>query len=429
MSTREYPCQQCGQLISDLSAQLHQLRCVGPSHPVEVPIASIVSDSVTAVADANSDNDDRGVVCLRCTFGNPTGAVVCEICEARLVDEEEEPSGNSSATSTSTSSSSPSLSSSSSSFSSDGMRAPDATRREQLIGGTSSSSISSSNQVNETNIWSCLKCTLENPMTNSHCEVCGNSRPPSSLPSSSASTQAFNSSTSGMDNHRHMMMSGALLGAAAGAGMAALHGESIFDGLTSGGLLGALGGTVAENVYHLDQDRRNTRFGFSSSSSTSTSGTATATATANVNTNTNVNSNSDSNISSNNRTERNDIHRMVQEIETLINQVPGGMRMRLSRRSRTNGSSGSGSGSGSAGAFTENDINRYPVSSYLPRQNSDGAVKTVQCQVCLDDFNTGDELRTLTCMHQFHVHCIDPWLKRTATCPICKHNLSNDNNT
>mmetsp|Transcript_10392 Transcript_10392/g.19724 ORF Transcript_10392/g.19724 Transcript_10392/m.19724 type:complete len:267 (+) Transcript_10392:317-1117(+) len=46
-----------------------------------------------------------------------------------------------------------------------------------------------------------------------------------------------------------------------------------------------------------------------------------------------------------------------------------------------------------------------------------------QCSVCLDDFQPQAELRTLPCMHIFHVECIDEWLTKSATCPICKHNI------
>lgn len=28
--------------------------------------------------------------------------------------------------------------------------------------------------------------------------------------------------------------------------------------------------------------------------------------------------------------------------------------------------------------------------------------------------------------HEFHKKCVDPWLKLKRTCPICKHNITND---
>lgn len=43
-----------------------------------------------------------------------------------------------------------------------------------------------------------------------------------------------------------------------------------------------------------------------------------------------------------------------------------------------------------------------------------------QCMVCLSEFAEGDLLRQLGCDHLFHKDCIDEWLQRSASCPICK---------
>jgi len=45
------------------------------------------------------------------------------------------------------------------------------------------------------------------------------------------------------------------------------------------------------------------------------------------------------------------------------------------------------------------------------------------CVICLGDFKPGDRLRTLSCQHPFHVHCIDSWLDSHTTCPLCNHQL------
>ena len=46
------------------------------------------------------------------------------------------------------------------------------------------------------------------------------------------------------------------------------------------------------------------------------------------------------------------------------------------------------------------------------------------CNICLEEFDRGDEVRKLThCSHTFHKACIDRWLSRVASCPICKHEL------
>lgn len=42
------------------------------------------------------------------------------------------------------------------------------------------------------------------------------------------------------------------------------------------------------------------------------------------------------------------------------------------------------------------------------------------CGICLEDYQAGDEKKSLSCPHAFHKGCIDQWLKRVASCPICK---------
>jgi hypothetical protein len=47
----------------------------------------------------------------------------------------------------------------------------------------------------------------------------------------------------------------------------------------------------------------------------------------------------------------------------------------------------------------------------------------VTCMVCLQEYEDGDELRTLPCFHSFHSSCIDMWLKRKDMCPVCRTKL------
>jgi hypothetical protein len=48
-----------------------------------------------------------------------------------------------------------------------------------------------------------------------------------------------------------------------------------------------------------------------------------------------------------------------------------------------------------------------------------------ECGICLDGFcqDTSLDLRTLPCQHIFHSHCIDQWLQRSVSCPICKRSV------
>lgn len=42
------------------------------------------------------------------------------------------------------------------------------------------------------------------------------------------------------------------------------------------------------------------------------------------------------------------------------------------------------------------------------------------CAICLGPFETGETIRTLLCLHQFHLQCSDQWLRQNACCPVCK---------
>ena len=45
------------------------------------------------------------------------------------------------------------------------------------------------------------------------------------------------------------------------------------------------------------------------------------------------------------------------------------------------------------------------------------------CAICLETLAPGNCTRALPCHHQYHLQCIDDWLLRNATCPVCKRLL------
>ncbi|KAK0644102.1 hypothetical protein B0T16DRAFT_417146 [Cercophora newfieldiana] len=46
--------------------------------------------------------------------------------------------------------------------------------------------------------------------------------------------------------------------------------------------------------------------------------------------------------------------------------------------------------------------------------------ESVECVICLEDFQSDSSVRCLPCHHIFHSECITKWLiKRHATCPLC----------
>lgn len=47
-----------------------------------------------------------------------------------------------------------------------------------------------------------------------------------------------------------------------------------------------------------------------------------------------------------------------------------------------------------------------------------------KCMICMEQFTEGEMLRTLPCLHRYHRPCIDEWLHRSTSCPICKRDVT-----
>lgn len=48
------------------------------------------------------------------------------------------------------------------------------------------------------------------------------------------------------------------------------------------------------------------------------------------------------------------------------------------------------------------------------------------CAICIEEFSDGCQVRPLPCGHQFHPHCVDPWILDNCTCPLCKAEILGD---
>lgn len=64
------------------------------------------------------------------------------------------------------------------------------------------------------------------------------------------------------------------------------------------------------------------------------------------------------------------------------------------------------------------------IVSELPMRKYEGEGAAPQsCVICMETFEQGALLTTLPCFHQFHNTCVECWLQRADTCPICKYRL------
>jgi hypothetical protein len=59
-----------------------------------------------------------------------------------------------------------------------------------------------------------------------------------------------------------------------------------------------------------------------------------------------------------------------------------------------------------------------PLEKQIGESDDDFMLRT-QCQVCLGDYEGGEEVRALPCMHVFHAPCVESWLHIRIQCPTC----------
>ena len=45
------------------------------------------------------------------------------------------------------------------------------------------------------------------------------------------------------------------------------------------------------------------------------------------------------------------------------------------------------------------------------------------CSICLDEFNENEILFQLICNHYYHKKCINDWLRKNRSCPLCRTDL------
>ena len=69
-------------------------------------------------------------------------------------------------------------------------------------------------------------------------------------------------------------------------------------------------------------------------------------------------------------------------------------------------------------------LTALPSYPFKPLEKQDGETDDeftlrTQCQICLGDYEEGEEVRALPCMHVFHAPCVESWLHVRVQCPTC----------
>ncbi|KAK7367253.1 hypothetical protein VNO80_09262 [Phaseolus coccineus] len=79
---------------------------------------------------------------------------------------------------------------------------------------------------------------------------------------------------------------------------------------------------------------------------------------------------------------------------------------------------------GGAKGLSGDLVEKIPQIKITTDNNIDASGDRVSCSVCLQDFQLGETVRSLPhCHHMFHLPCIDKWLFRHGSCPLCRRDL------
>ncbi|KAJ7957729.1 putative Ring finger protein [Quillaja saponaria] len=72
----------------------------------------------------------------------------------------------------------------------------------------------------------------------------------------------------------------------------------------------------------------------------------------------------------------------------------------------------------------ESIVDSFPLKSHKKVDIDDGSNDVEQCYICLAEYEEGDRIRILPCHHEYHMSCVDKWLKEIhGVCPLCRGNV------
>lgn len=83
-----------------------------------------------------------------------------------------------------------------------------------------------------------------------------------------------------------------------------------------------------------------------------------------------------------------------------------------------------GPGEGGAKGASESFIEKLPCHTVTEDNRKDSAGDMICCTICLQELQQGETARSLPpCHHIFHMPCVDKWLMRHGSCPVCRQEV------
>ena len=391
MSEDYYVCRCCYQRVPTINELVHSVRCPGVVSGTEVvPPLPVVSTPYDENEPATVRGGENGWICACCTYLNSYATEICHMCGTEKF-------------------------------------------RECLVGSSSSGEVftnTESHQAEPTicedipqsrRHWVCSSCTFENMWSIEKCDMCRNSRPPLStytdclIQGDSGSAQEPIYSNASQDQTPTLTGS-MMLGAGLGAGFAMLSGRNIMDGALTGAGMGAISGLMIQEMSSRRTERELNGDSVFITNRYSDGGVS---------------------IEPNRSYQTNFLTELQLFSAPAIPLVP------LTADSYRWGMLGTSEEMEDAAGtdelqqrlhLSEQQINCLPVHSFhaytANKQEADSCPNSEatcerKCAICLESYKSGEYIRSLPCLHQFHCSCIDPWLRQTHTCPICKEPVFN----
>ena len=73
-------------------------------------------------------------------------------------------------------------------------------------------------------------------------------------------------------------------------------------------------------------------------------------------------------------------------------------------------------------SFDQHNPLKYPCTQEFidSLEEIDITDKDITCSICLEDFTENTQLIQLNCDHMYHPDCINGWLQRQPSCPLCR---------